>query len=1270
MISIVAAILLCSSVAQAGMFQTEIVSMDLSGDGGGAVTIIRQSQLLPSPGQITLTYLGGEQFQVDSFFDVFTELSIDSGQTWQTGPAGNMVTSLLYETNAYTETVEIELVSMDLVGDIGGIPVLIRTNPDLPSPGTTIARDLGNGTFAVDSFFDVFTEISVDGGPFETGPTGVMQTENTFPSNDFKWLQLPDMEWGYDIWSWGFENPDGTVMIVNEVADDWRCPDGRPITDVHWWGSFKGWMEDVPPDFANMPLPDAADMPLYYILSMHLDNPPGIVQEWSLPATLINQVQILPGDVSIVYFDSNPVLDHATGQPVFPELWEHEYEFFVDLEAMGLMWEQIEGEIYWLDIVAIYPEPTGEPVEQSKWKQEPDMDYGYDIWSWGYDDSAGGPQIIVNEVADDWLCADGQDITRIRWWGSFREWLITDDAPVQPPSLAELPLYFILSMHKDVPANSPPKDYPYSSPMDPPIQTTIVPMSSVLISYFDVNPMIDHATGELMPQLWEHEYEFEVALEEPWPQTEGEIYWLDIVAIYPQDPEPHHVFGWKTADPRKPAPDPDLGWIDDAVSSINDWDNYLLNPPVPYPPTNWYELVYGPMDGIAINPNNGLYYAGGWNGYWPSADSMDTSVNMSFELFTESVQGEPNHVFGWKTADPHQPVTEWIDDAVSTVNPWTDATVAGAIPYPPSPLDWKEMVYGPIDGTINPLNGLFYAGGWDGYWEQSVGMAFGLTTLPPEEPADPQKWVQWPDTVYGYDIWSWGIVDPDYPLGDLNRYLIGNEVAEDWRCLDGRAITNITWWGSFENYIERQVPSEDIPVPGPDMLPAAFLLSMHADDRVTYQYSSPLNPPILTVEIPVDKVAIKYFDSNPRINHESGDTISGEWEHEFEFYVELDEPWIQDQGTVYWLDIVALYREEQLIEPKWLQTPDMTSLNGIDIRAEEPVPGRGQVVADDWRCNDPRPIVAVRWWGSYLNAIYEPPAGSTGIIRTLPFVISLHNDNATAPEPGPLAIPLQTVQANESYLGLDATGKAVYEYFAVLPQEFVQTEGQIYWIDIEIDLVSLNWDENTWGWHNTSQPWNNRAVTSTTSHTGPWNIIPQDMSFELLVPTEVGFFGWKTADPNQPAPDPTPGTGEDGWIDDAVSSSHPASPITLTPYPPSTWLEMRYGSTTTGVYFGGVSGYHYIPGQINPSVAMSFIIDSTPRLDIEPDPTGLGGAVLVPTIDPTIPFEIWYNYNMVDLDDATWNLLGAYPAGTTSIPDPGVLTPGAPPVRKFYILKE
>jgi MYXO-CTERM domain-containing protein len=46
------------------------------------VVMVRESPTLPSLGQTTITPLGGGLYRIDSFFDVFTELSIDGGQNW------------------------------------------------------------------------------------------------------------------------------------------------------------------------------------------------------------------------------------------------------------------------------------------------------------------------------------------------------------------------------------------------------------------------------------------------------------------------------------------------------------------------------------------------------------------------------------------------------------------------------------------------------------------------------------------------------------------------------------------------------------------------------------------------------------------------------------------------------------------------------------------------------------------------------------------------------------------------------------------------------------------------------------------------------------------------------------------------------------------------------------------------------------------------------------------------------------------------------------
>ena len=73
-----------------GTFDTEMLSMSLSGVTPLGPFMIRESPTLPSLGKTSITDIGGGLYRIDSFFDVFTELSIDGGATWipdANGPA-------------------------------------------------------------------------------------------------------------------------------------------------------------------------------------------------------------------------------------------------------------------------------------------------------------------------------------------------------------------------------------------------------------------------------------------------------------------------------------------------------------------------------------------------------------------------------------------------------------------------------------------------------------------------------------------------------------------------------------------------------------------------------------------------------------------------------------------------------------------------------------------------------------------------------------------------------------------------------------------------------------------------------------------------------------------------------------------------------------------------------------------------------------------------------------------------------------------------------
>ncbi len=127
----------------------EILSMDLVG--------------LASPGDSVALPLPGETFQVDSFFDVFTELRV--------GPNIFMVDSFFDVTfeisgRSAAGSWDTEIVAMSLKGEVGGIPVEIRESPRMKSMGQHRIGVLNDHAFHVNSFFDIYTELSIGGGPF------------------------------------------------------------------------------------------------------------------------------------------------------------------------------------------------------------------------------------------------------------------------------------------------------------------------------------------------------------------------------------------------------------------------------------------------------------------------------------------------------------------------------------------------------------------------------------------------------------------------------------------------------------------------------------------------------------------------------------------------------------------------------------------------------------------------------------------------------------------------------------------------------------------------------------------------------------------------------------------------------------------------------------------------------------------------------------------------------------------------------------------------
>ncbi|RLA99544.1 MAG: hypothetical protein DRG83_12855, partial [Deltaproteobacteria bacterium] len=231
-------------------------------------------------------------------------------------------------------------ISGDFVGGVGVVAVGSGNVGKASLSGTVTSFALGGQEHFVDEvtysrFLDMSFELTSCKGPL-------------------KWLQFPDMANGRNILS----SADTPV-----VADDFLCTNGKPITEVHFWGSYfsreRHWAGGNPgPPLDVLPKPPKIDG---FKISFHKDIPAGADPRvpYSHPGELIWEMGVGPDDFTVQYWDSIPHMDLAGGT-----WWEHKFYYVVKLPEP---FEQSKGEIYWLDIAAVMPSDSN--------------------WQWGWETS-------------------------------------------------------------------------------------------------------------------------------------------------------------------------------------------------------------------------------------------------------------------------------------------------------------------------------------------------------------------------------------------------------------------------------------------------------------------------------------------------------------------------------------------------------------------------------------------------------------------------------------------------------------------------------------------------------------------------------------------------------------------------------------------------------------------------------------------------------------------------------------------------------------------
>ncbi|MFC1737678.1 hypothetical protein ACFL1G_01340 [Planctomycetota bacterium] len=237
-------------------------------------------------------------------------------------------------------------------------------------------------------------------------------------------------------------------------------------------------------------------------------------------------------------------------------------------------------------------------------------------------------------VADDFRCLGAMPVTSLHWWGSHFGWEEPGAAPPQQPVAWQIGFW----------SNNPGVDFSYPEEL---LWQIIAPADRVEVEEVGTDEYIDYPYDicyqytlflETEEYFWQQEF-----LE----NTNDDIFWVSIAAIYDPDVDLQFPWGWKT----RPEP-----WMDDAVSIYFD----------------------GPINpGMVITPDIVV----------PIEDPCGKSMDVAFELDTDpnfikweqpftGIRDWPHYWDEYSMAVKYQePITKWLQwPDLSTLGIDVDAT--------------------------------------------------------------------------------------------------------------------------------------------------------------------------------------------------------------------------------------------------------------------------------------------------------------------------------------------------------------------------------------------------------------------------------------------------------------------------------------------------------------------------------------------------------------------------------------------------------------------
>jgi len=170
---------------------------------------------------------------------------------------------------------------------------------------------------------------------------------------------------GWDEISMSMKQAAGIDASWTVAADDFRCLGRMPITSVHWWGSYKDWLDVEPPHQAK---------PVYWHIGFWSNAKVGVgAMNFSRPVELLHMVRVKPENVEEVWVgtDEFPHRPSESCFQYFVHFEDPDNEYFWQAKFLN----RTEDNTFWISIVPVY---EGYPGPQIPWgwktRPEPWMD--------------------------------------------------------------------------------------------------------------------------------------------------------------------------------------------------------------------------------------------------------------------------------------------------------------------------------------------------------------------------------------------------------------------------------------------------------------------------------------------------------------------------------------------------------------------------------------------------------------------------------------------------------------------------------------------------------------------------------------------------------------------------------------------------------------------------------------------------------------------------------------------------------------------------------